>query len=497
MEFSKAVKKFNNYTLTENGAVALKSTEDSLVDLFATVGAMRGKNYDEVVQAFEPALSQDRLLATKLMFYARNVRGGLGERDTFRMMLHYLAKTRPEIVVKNLDLIPVFGRYDDLYALVGTSVEKDVWNFIKETIKADYDAMKEKKSISLCAKWLKSVNTSSTESQELGRMTAKALEMTEKQYRKLLSAMREYIRVTETKMSANEWGKIEYSQVPSRAMKNYRDAFVKHDEERFAEFIGKVEKGEAKINSSTLYPYDILMSAHLGYNGGYGGWGSTHSTFKIAYDKVLEEQWKALPNYVEGENNILVMSDTSGSMEGLPMATSIGLAIYFAERNKGAYKNLFLTFSESPSFVELKGDTLQSKVACVPAIVANTNLESAFDLILDVALKNHVSQKEMPVSLIVISDMHFDEATSRSNNLFFKDMKRKFKDAGYKMPTVIFWNVSQRASAFQAKADTDNVMLVSGQSTSTFKSILGNIGKTPYDFMLEVLNDEMYSKVRV
>ena len=180
------------------------------------------------------------------------------------------------------------------------------------------------------------------------------------------------------------------------------------------------------------------------------------------------------------------------------MATSIGLAIYFAERNKGAYKDLFLTFSESPSFVKLHGIDLKSKVECVPAIVANTNLEIAFDLILRTAIENHVSEEEMPKSLIIISDMQFDGATRSYGDgyqTFHKSMEDRYARAGYKMPTIIYWQVQDRRDSFQVEADKEGVLLVSGQSTSTFKTLLGHIGKTPYEYMLEVLNDPMYEKV--
>jgi len=341
----------------------------------------------------------------------------------------------------------------------------------------------------------------------LGKKTARALGMSEKQYRKTLSALRQYIDLVEVKMSAREWDSINYEALPSKAMKNYRNALKEHNPKAFETFITKVEKGEAKINASTLYPYDILMGAglHTEIKEGHGSrsrWYGGNHFFTIKEDRVLEAQWKALPNYIEGENNVLVMADTSGSMElenNRPIATSIGLAIYFAERNKGAYKNLFMTFSEHPEFINLKGTTLKSKVECVESIVANTNLEAAFDLILKVAIENNVSQEEMPKSLIIISDMHFDEATryTDSRETFHKTMKKKFASHGYKMPTIIYWNVAQRADAFQLSKDSTNAMLVSGQSVATFKAVLGSIGKTPYDFMVETLNSKEYDCVRI
>ena len=496
---AQAIRNEQNYTLTENQAVALKSTGSNLVDLFSMAGAIRQKDYDEVSQMFQAAFAEDKLLSTKLMFYARNVRGGLGERETFRKMLRSLATTNPEIVIKNMELIPFFGRYDDLYSLVGTKAENNMWALLAWTIKQDLINMEKGQPVTLCAKWLKSINTSSKESIALGKLTAKQFGMTEKQYRKTLSKLRDYIKVIERYMSAKDWDDIAYAQVPSRAMKNYRHAFSKHDGTRFGHYIESVTKGEAKINSSTLYPYDILEAAHLTY-GDY---------FRIDSDDVLEAQWKALPNYITEPLNALVMDDTSRSMQGRPIAVGLSLSIYLAERNFGAYKNLFLTFSERPTFVELKGNTLKEKVGCVRSIVANTDLEAGMGLILEVAVANNVSQEEMPKYLIVISDMHFDSANDsvlysgygevvRVRKTFHKSMSEKFARAGYKMPTVIYWNVDERAPAVQAKADESGVILVSGASTSTFRDIMNSMsGKTPYDFMLEVLNSPQYEMVQI
>lgn len=503
MRFTNGARTYGNFTRTENGAVALRSTGSDLLDLFATVGALRGKDASYVSNAFQLALAEDKLLATKLMFYARNVRGGLGERDVFRKMLVSLAKTNPEIVSKNLAWIPFFGRWDDLYVLVGTENEIEMWGLISRTINGDIEEMKAGKPVTLCAKWLKSINTSSRDSVSLGKKTAWALGMSEKQYRKTLSALRRHIDLVEVKMSAKEWYSINYEALPSRAMKNYRNALKTHNPNAFEKFITKVEKGEAKINASTLYPYDILMGAEMHSDANYRyGMGSynQHPKLTMKEDRVLEAQWKALPNYVEGENNVLVMADTSGSMEsdnGRPIATSVGLAIYFAERNKGAYKDLFMTFDGRPEFINLKGTTLKSKVECVPCINANTDLEAGFNLILKVALDNNVPQEEMPKTLIIISDMHFDQATGRNDMTFHESMKRKFGSHGYEMPTIIYWNVAQRESAFQLSQNSANTMLVSGQSTSTFKSILGNIGRTPYEFMVETLNSKEYDCIKI
>ncbi len=488
--FLNALTEEANYTRTENDAVALKSTNSALVDLFGQIGAMRKRNEKEIEAAFIKAFNEDKLLATKMAFYARNIRGGLGERRAARVIFRYLANLYPNIIRKNIQYIPLFGRYDDLYEFVGTPVEEDMWLLIREQWDLDIENMRKGNPISLLAKWLKSVNTSSEESNRLGKLTAKKLRLSEKQYRKTLSMLRSHLDIVEVKMSSNRWEQIEYAHVPSRAMAIYRNAFRRHDEERFEEYIEAVSEGRAKINSSTLFPYDIIERMGLRYAWDY--------LYLDNYDQILEEQWKALPNYIEGKNNVLVMADTSGSMEGRPLATSVGLAIYFAERNKGVFKDTFMTFSSEPSLVKLTGNTLYEKIQCIPAIIANTNLEKGMRLILDTAIRHNLSQEDMPKSLIVISDMEFDRATDeRIGETFYDTMARMFKEKGYKIPNIIFWNVDSRHNHFQVTSEYKGVQLASGQSPSVFKSILQNIGKTPYEAMIDTLNDPMYDCITI
>ena len=439
----------------------------------------------EIERLFSMAFSEDPLLATKMAFYTRNIRGGLGERRIFKVILKYLSQLSPETVIKNFDAIALFGRYDDFYALVGTPIEEEMWHYLKNQLDSDLMNYEENEPISLLAKWLKSVNASSSETKYLGKLTATAFGYSEKTYRKILSKLRSYIDLTESKMSRNAWSDIVYSSVPSRAMSIYRSAFTAHDEESFNAYIAALEKGETKVNATTLYPYDIMEK--LGLN-----WQSKYFNF-LNVDPVLEAQWQALPNYVEGEQDILVMADTSASMYGRPLCSSIGLALYFSERNKGPFKNVFMTFSSEPSLIELKGKTLYDKVKCIPAIVENTNLDAAFNLILKVAVRNKLKVSELPKSLIVITDMEFDRGTtSMSSWTFYDGLAHDFAIHGYQIPNVIFWNVNSRHEVFQATSHYKGVQMASGQSPSVFKSILANIGKTPYEAMITVLNDPLY-----
>ena len=370
MDFANAMKQESKFTRTENGAVALNTTSDARLDLFGTIGALREANENRITTLFSEAFAQDKLFATKIAFYARDIRCGLGERKTFRTIIRYMAEHHPEALRPNLDLIGVFGRYDDLYELIETQLEDDMWKSMKKQFEEDLKNLNEGKAISLLAKWIKTADASSRETRKLGILTAQKLGYPVYNFKRIVRSMRKQIGVVESLMSADKWNEIKYPEVPSRAMMIYRRAFAKHDPDGFNDFINKADKGEVKINASTLYPYDIVE--------------------KILYarenNKVLEAQWKALPNYIEQGTNALIMADVSGSMTGRPMATSIGLAIYFAERNVGAYHNLFMTFSSNPEIVVLKGETLSQKInnakGLIGAIVQTSKQHSRKFLIL-------------------------------------------------------------------------------------------------------------------
>lgn len=490
MNFAEAMNEETGWKRTENGAVARETTGDSLIDLFGVIGAMRERDEMDIQNMFHSAFAEDKLLATKMMFYARNCRGGLGERRTFRVMLHDMAVRHPEIVAANMENIPFYGRWDDLYELVATPAEPAMWHLIRLQWIEDATNMKAGKPISIMAKWLKSVNASSAKTCSYGRKTAKELGLSEKQYRKALSALRNYLKVCEKRMSSNEWKAIEYSEVPSYAMKRYKEAFKRHDIEGFNAYMQTLEKEISKgvvtsVKASTLYPMDLVHE----------------QIKKCRYNTVTEAQWKALPNYVEGEHNVVVMADVSGSMtwkDNEPISASIGLAIYFAERNKGVYANKYMTFTNRPTFIAINpNDTLAAKVTQVmnTDVGYSTNLEAAFMRILEVARLNHVPVDEMPKALIVISDMEIDGFCRGRGLDFLQEMERRFKAYGYKMPKVVFWNVEARANTYHAKATNPNVQFVSGYSASSFKDVLKTLDYDAYKAMVETLNNPIYDRV--
>jgi hypothetical protein len=483
--FVSAMQVASNFTLTENGALTNKSTLSSVLDFFGAAGAIRSRSESDVISLFSKAFSEDRLIALKTLFYIRDVREGQGERQTSRVLFSWLAKNYADVLRKNLENIAFFGRYDDLYSLVGTPLESDVFTIFGNQLKADLKNMKNGESVSLLAKWLKSENTSSPASRQLGYKTRQALELTPKRYRKILSALRKHIDVLETKMCAGDWAAINFERVPSKASMNYRKAFGRHDQERYAAYLKAVEKGEAKMNASAVYPYELLRSVVKGCPSA---------------QEILQAdlQWKNMPNWLEGNEHYgMVIADLSGSMacdDSLPLLTAVSLAMYFAERNVGPFKDIWMNFSSTPSFQKLVGNNIYEKYKNMDDKhwSQSTNLLAAFDLILETSVRNKIAQKDMPSVLIVCSDMEFN------GNLEITTMdaiKRKYSNAGYTVPRLVWWNVSARNDNNPIRHDENGTALVSGCSPSIFKSVMNGKEFNPMDILYDTVNSPRYERV--
>ena len=511
--FANAFRNTSNLTETENGHAAASTTNSAVLDLYGQIGAIRDRDESDILDLFKRAIREDKLLAAKTMFYGRDCRGGTGERKVFRTMLKWAADNEPDILRLNLNLIPEFGRWDDLYALVGTKLEDEMWKLMHERIMDDIMAMGDKRPVSLLAKWMKSVNASSKETKELGKLTCKKLGfVNEKWYRKTLSELRAYIDIVERKMSAGEWSEIDYEKVPSKAGLVYRKSFKKHDEARYANYISSVEKGEKKINVSMNTPQDLVHA----YTEG--------SRFNMLglkeLDPTIEAMWKNQPDYIHSDENVICMVDTSGSMYGRPIEVSTGLGMYFAQKNQGDFHNLFMTFESEPHFVSLvEGDSFLDNLRLTFSADwgGSTDLNKACRTLLQFAKDNRVPQADMPTRLIIISDMEIDRATfiydyvsigfygsrrttrTRADILQIDELRVMYEQAGYKMPQVIYWNVESRYNHFQTRSDIPGTMLASGSSPKVFEAVMAmkDYEATPYDAMLEVLNGKRYKEVQI
>lgn len=469
----------NTSARTANGAVSYNSTGNYVLDMFSDQGAWRGKTWSFIQPFVVKAFQEDSLLALKSVFHLRNVRGGQGERENFRLILKWLASEYTSLLALNIQNIPLFGRWDDVLALLNTPLELEVLNYMKMQLANDITAERP----SLLAKWLPSINTSSKTTVTTAKKIADAWNLTPKQYRVILSRLRTKINVIEKLTCSNNWNGIVYPQVSSNAMMKYRKAFYKHDASRFQEYIDSLVKGETKINSGTLFPYDIVNKVRNGDNS-----------------PVLEEQWKALPNYL-GDAKAIAVVDVSGSMDKkVPKANmtamdiAISIGVYSAEKNTNpAFAGTFITFSTDPQFVELQGKTLREK--CYNMSRAkwsmSTDLQKVFAMILEKGLKFKVPQEEMPKTILVVSDMQFNSASPNITNL--DAIRKQYENSGYTMPKLVFWNVMAYGDKPTTVAE-QNTVLVSGFSSSAFSVVMSQKDNA-LDYMLEVLNSEMYSCV--
>ncbi len=486
MNFADAMNMEMSHTKTDNGADALALTGSRMLDFFGRIGSMRGGDKMEKLDLFDAAYNENPDGAMKLLFFARDIRGGYGERDSFNEIFAHLAATHRESAEKNIANVMEFGRASDLYSLIDTPVEDAMWAFMKSQFEADVKALAIGEPVSLLAKWIATPNSSSKKTSALGKKTAKMLGYDYKhmaQYRKTLSALRDAIDIPEKKMSAQLWDQIDYEQVPSKCMLQHRKAFARHDEARYGQYIDSVSNGTAKMNMGTANPCDIMQKVYKG-----------------AYTPELDTMWAALPTICE--HNALVVADTSSSMTWdtnmgsvLPIIVATSLAIYFAERNNGCFKNKYITFSARPQLVEITGSTLKQKYAQMMRgyVGGNTNLEAVFEMILDMGVKYHIAPSDMPESILVVSDMQIDRATYGGEFMTFTDnMKKRFEAAGYALPHVVYWNVNAAKATFHAGMSDDAVSLVSGYSPNVMKQVMDNIGKTPYDLMMSVVESDRY-----
>lgn len=490
--FVHELRKETNTTKTENGAITFKSSLSNVLDLFSRGGAFRSRPVEDIKKLVHSAASEDILATLRVLFYLRDIRGGQGERRLFREAIKHLAHSHTNALRKNLQFIPLYGRFDDLFALESTPLEVDGLKLLESQFKSDLEAEKP----SLLAKWLPSENATSQETRRLARKLAGFMGMRMSAYRKSLTRLRATLKVVERDMCANRWESINFSAVPSRAAMLYRKPFAKHDGVRYTEYLESVKRGEAKINASTLYPYDLVSKVRTNV-WKRKGWD---------IDQTIEAQWRALPNYMPEGSNALVVADTSGSMlfhhispqtRVTPLDVSLSLAVYFAERNTGPFKDIYMIFSEKCEVLELKGETLHEKISSIPEKVANTNLQSVFAKVLDIAIRSNATQAELPSAIFLISDMEFDVACTGNSKTNFEVAKEKFAEAGYILPQVVFWNVQSRNDQSPVRRDERGAMLVSGCSPSILKYALNRTESTPLTAMLEVIESERYSPIQV
>ena len=495
-KFMNGLKTANNYTFTENGALTHRSTESNLLDLFAMGAAYRTRSDEDVILLFKNAFEENPVYALKCLFYIRDVRGGQGERRFFRVVMKWLASENTDAARRNLQHIPEFGRWDDLFVFIGTPLQNDALAFVKHQLALDAQC----KTPSLLAKWMPSENTSSTKTRKMATVVRQYFGMTSKEYRKVLSALRQRINILERLMSEGRWDEIEFDKIPSKAGLKYKNAFARHDIERmkteknvqsYADF---AKSTETKVNAKALYPYEVVDKAYKASQ-----W-RMDNTDRLMVNKY----WDNLADYFNGKTfNGLAVVDTSASMTwtggaAAPINVAISLGMYCAEKAKGPFAGHYVSFSQRPQLVKVEGVDFCDKVRRIQDtnLCQNTNIEATFDMLLDTAIVNKCSQEDLPENIIIISDMEFDYGTAFYGNrkTLMEGIREKWARYGYRMPHLIYWNVQARQNNIPEDIGCGLVSYVSGMSPSIFETIMS--GKTGYDMMMEKLNSSRYEVIQ-
>ena len=474
MGFYTINEKMFNQAFTENGDQAFKSTGSACLDYFSLAGAMRF-NLKHALTLFMKSYFENPLLTIKILFYIRDIRGGLGERCIFRSTFNALANMYPEVALQLLKYIPEYGRYDDLLVCLTTPLKEEVIEFIRKQLAEDLENKKNNRPISLLAKWLPSINTSSDESRKFAIILSKGLQMSKEEYRKMLSTLRKGI-IIENNLREKDYT-FEYNTIPGCAMFKYKESFIRNDKIRYENYLDEVNNGKTKMNTKNLYPYEIIRDL-----------GKHQSKSAL---KSLDTMWK---NFDRNEisSKTIVVRDGSGSMCDFHLVSAIdvatSLAILFAEQLTGEFKNKFITFSSKPKIVEIKGETIYEKYNFINSFCdyTNTNIEKVYTLILNTYKHKEFKKEDALDRIVIISDMEFDclEDNSKSTFEYFKD---EFSKLGFEIPELVFWNVRARNIHFPALNEY-NVKLVGGSSPKIIDEIIKNKGMTAYDYMIECLN---------
>lgn len=510
----------NNIAYTENGMSGYQSTNNPYLDFLYKVSSFRGKDDLELTRTCEDFL--DSIIGyksdkeyvkylLKFILYIRDPRNGLGERTLGRELItllfnNYYFNNKKDVFIWTINNLCTYGRWDDLIDLffrinwAAFGAEEDEWgysngwqiiNCLKQTLENDLKNMENNAPITLLAKWMPSINTSSATARHDARYFARHFKWSEKEYRQNLSKLRKYLKVTERKMSLQEWETIDYEKVPSLANLRYKDAFLKHDKERREEYLSKLAKGEAKINSSVNFPHDVVHK----YISSKEWWNFSLQK----YDEALEQLWKNLKE-IPGLKDTLVVRDDSGSMTSyigrtgvtaLEVATALG--IYCAEHCSDAYKNKIISFSKNPKYLDFSKQTsLHDKLDYLYKYseVANTNIRKVFQLILKTATDNNLTQEDLPKQILIISDMEFDEGIDFVGNPI-EESQKEFEKYGYKVPKLIFWNVNSRTNTVPIKTNELGVYLLSGFSPNVL-----NILEDGLDNQFEALIKELDKKYK-
>lgn len=478
---------------------------------------------DDRLEEYLTRASKESLVDTFLIaFHIRDCRGGKGERELGRKCLRWLSRHAQHFRAV-IEFLAEYGRWDDYILLLrklaqplgkkkgetkeivsaatgpfagieNASLAQNMIRLLAGQLKKDLLAMTEGKPCSLAAKWAPTENCSLDRQYGVVTKIAKELKISVRNYRKTyLAPLRAYLKVVERYMCNKSWDAIEYSAVPSCAMKRLKKAFARNDSQRFEEWKTKLQKGEVKVNAKQLFPHELVREVVK----------EDDNVVSEAQWKVLVEETKKLGVFKKS----LVVVDVSASMGRMsqstfcPIHASVALGLIISECLEGPLRNQIITFHENPTFFAVQGSDLKRRIAHLTQAPwgGNTNFQKVFDLILTGARHHELKQEDMPEFLYILSDMQFDRAMGPlggESTTNYTAVKEKYAEAGYTPPQIIFWNLNGASDDFPCTVDDDGTAMISGFSTAILKSIL-TLGKVdPYNAMRVTLDAERYQPVK-
>ncbi len=494
----------NDLVLSANGALEYASTGSSLTDFNARATEFRNADKTVIMDAATRAYAESPVDCVKLIFQTGDIRGGKGERHAFNTCMDWLVTTHPKVAAEVLYLIPEYTRWDYLVRHTTDSnkvVSEKATEIVVEQFNKDLDTIRdrsedEKTDISLLAKWMPSLQTKKEDDKKIVRHLLKCLHMQEREYRKALSELRKYLNVIEKAMSEKNYDAIDMEKLSSKQHLRYAAFFKRVLAERRHDYIQAVLRGEKKMNTSVLNPLDILHE--------YSRNGNSY----VTYNEDYEALWSLIPDKTDGNGNTLVVRDGSGSMtdaigqgsSATMLEAATAMAIYCADHLTGEFKDKFITFSSKPEIVDLSGcNTFADKINLFDRYdeCSNTDIEATFDLILETAMSEGLSQDEIPSYLMILSDMEFDVARGARSYIWnvnkapdrdtlFETIRQKWTAAGYEMPTLVFWQLNGARTIYPEIDSKNGVIFLSGFSTNELELVMA--GK--YESVAEVEQEE-------
>ena len=462
--------RLNNKINNTKGGLYNKSTLDANLDFFAGVSRYNNETY--IQEKFAKAFIEDDMMALANLLYVLDIRGGKGERRIFKKCFSLLAGADKEKALKVLYLIPLLGRYDYILEGLNTLIDEEVVTLIKEQLNKDLNT----DNPSLLAKWLPTLRTHN-KNNYLAKQLVKKLDLSEKEYRKVLSELRSKINIVEKNITNQTFDNIDFNAVPCKAMLKYNRFFENNLSEKYNEYLDSLKKGEAKVNTNGLFCYEIVKKVYAN---------------NYRHDELLNQMWENQKDVLKDINtNVLVVADTSGSMccfNDLPLANSVGLAMYTAQHNTGIFKDTFITFSTNPTIQHIVGEDISTRLRGIKTINANTDIDKVFKLILSKFVNKNVKKEDMPSHILIISDMEFDQGVYSECGTNFDGWKKAFKEKGFELPKIIFWNVAAQTYGYPVTKQENDVVMVSGFSTNVLENIFTLEKYNPVDCMVSTLD---------